>query len=75
MPRRFHALVEIRRDWRTSVVRLSGEPPRDLNQLSAPQVMDYNHLTLVEPKKRTQSLSYPGVLSSPHFKVMRFSGV
>ena len=40
-PRRFHALVEIRRDRRTPVVRLSAETPRDPNQSSAPPVMDY----------------------------------
>ena len=34
-PRRFHALVEILRDRRTPVVRLSGKPPRDPNQSSA----------------------------------------
>ena len=45
MPHRFHALVKIRRDRRTPVVRLSGEPPRDPNQSSAPPVIDYNRLT------------------------------
>ena len=44
-PRRFKALVDIRRDQRTPVVRLLGEPPRDPNQSSAPPVIDYNRFT------------------------------
>ena len=51
MPRRFHALVEIRRDRRRPVAHLSGEPPRDPNQLSAPLVIDYNRLTPCEAKE------------------------
>ena len=33
------------------VVPLSGGPPRDPNQSSAPQVMDYNRLTPGEAKE------------------------
>ena len=50
-PCRYHAFVKIRRDRRTPVVRLSGEPPRDPNQSSAPPVMDYNRLTPGEAKR------------------------
>ena len=46
-----HALVEIRQDWRTPVVRLSGEPPCDPNQSSALPVIDYNRLTPGEAKE------------------------
>ena len=53
-PRRFHALVEIRRDRLTPVVRLSGEPPRDQNQSSDPSVIDYNRLTPGKAKLRIQ---------------------
>ena len=56
-PHRFHALVEIRRDRRTPVVRLSGEPPRDPTQSSAPPVTDYNRLTPGEAKE-TNPLSF-----------------
>ena len=51
MPRRFHALVEIRQDRRTPVVRLGGEPPRDPNQSSAAPVIDSNRLTPGEAKE------------------------
>ena len=51
MSRPFHALVEIRRDRRMLVVRLSGEPPCDPNQSSAPLVIDYNRLTVGEAKE------------------------
>ena len=50
-PRRFHPLVEIPQDWRTSVVGLSSEPPRDPNQSSARPVKGYNWLTLGEAKE------------------------
>ena len=56
-PHRFHDLVEIRRDCRTPVVRLSGEPPRDPTQSSAPPVTDYNRLTPGEAKE-TKPLSF-----------------
>ena len=56
-PRRFHALVEIRRDRRTPVVRLSGQPPRDLNQSSAPPVIDYDRLTPGEAKETHPTFS------------------
>ena len=39
-PCRFHALVEIRWDRYTPIMRLSGEPPRDRNQSSAQPVID-----------------------------------
>ena len=50
-PRRFHDLVESRRDRRTPIVRLSGEPPRDPNVSSAPPVMYSNRLTPGEVKE------------------------
>ena len=50
-PRRFHAFVEIRRDRRKPVVRLSGEPPRDPNQSGVPPVIKYNRLTPGEAKE------------------------
>ena len=50
-PRRFHTLVEIREDWRTPVVHLSVEPPRDpINQVPAGYT-DYNGLTSGEAKE------------------------
>ena len=48
---RFHTLVEMRQDQRKPVLRLSGEPPHDPNQLSAPPVKDYNQLTPDEAKE------------------------
>ena len=66
-PCRFHALVEMRRDRRTPVVRLSGEPPRDPNQSSAPPVIDYNRLTPGETKEtHHMRLSYPTDFSPQH---------
>ena len=53
MSRRLYPLVEIRRDLHTPVVSLSGEPPRDPNQLDAMIVIDYNRLTPGSPKKCT----------------------
>ena len=50
-PRRFHALVEIRRDRRTPVVRLWVEPPRDPNQSDASPVIDYKQLSPGEAKE------------------------
>ena len=41
----------IRRDWRTLVVHLSGELPRDPNQSSAPPDIDYKRLTPDEAKE------------------------
>ena len=43
-PRCFHALVKIRRDRRTPVLRLSDEPLCGPNQWSAPSVIDCNWL-------------------------------
>ena len=50
-PRRCHALVEIWRDQRSPVVRLSGKPPRDPGQSSASPVIDKNRLTPGEAKE------------------------
>ena len=57
-PQRFHALVEIRRDKLTPVVCLSGEPPCDPNQSSAPSVIEYNRLTPGEAKRNAPNLAH-----------------
>ena len=63
-PRRFHsAFIKIRRDRRTPVVRLSGEPPRDQNQSSAPPVIYYNRLTHGEAKE-THLVTYRSLIKT-----------
>ena len=58
---RLHALVEIRWDWRTLVVRLSGEPPRDPNQSSALLIIDYSRLTSGKAKETHPMHVYPSL--------------
>ena len=65
MPRRFQAFVEIRRDWRTPVVRLSGESLRDPNQSTAPPLIDYNY-------NHNESLARPSCL---HYNLAQTLGL